>query len=92
MLCNLGNLRICNANETLSSSSTLLSLQEDYMHLLRVLSTRYFKMKKITGEKGWEVTNAMKQTVIDQVSQLMARCSVYCKESDSELGLMCAAD
>ena len=62
------------------------------MHLLRVLSTRYFKMKKIRGEKGWEVTNAMKQTVIDDVSQLMVRCSVYCKESDSELGLTCAAN
>ena len=62
------------------------------MHLLRVLSTRHFKMKKIRGEKGWEITNTMKQKVFDEVSQLMARCPVYCKESDSELGLICTSD
>ena len=49
-------------------------------------------MKKIRGEKGWEITNAMKQKVFDEVSQLMARCPVYCKESDSELGLICTSD
>ena len=64
-------------------------LQEDYTHLLRVLSTRYFKAR---SEKGWELTDIMKQEIAEIVAQVLAKCSIYSQESDIDLGLTTISD
>ena len=64
-------------------------LQDDYTHLLRVLSTRYFKARK---NKSWELTDVMKKEIAEIVAQVLAKCFVYSQESDIDLDLTCKSD
>lgn len=66
--------------------------QEDYLHLVKVLSTRLCKSCRSSAtncpEDKWTVTESIRQRVRDTVTELMTKCSTYSKELDSELGLL----
>ena len=61
-----------------------LILQEDYTHLLRVLSTRYFKSFK--SKKQLKFTDDTKMEIRSIVSQVMN--STYYKDAESSIGLI----
>ena len=64
-------------------------MQEDYLHLVKVLATRICKScrsKPVSSDK-WTVTDATRSQVSDLVNVVMSQCSTYSPESDVELGL-----
>ena len=66
------------------------SPQEDHTHLVRVLSTHFYKSWKSQsgGSDKWTVTESTRHSVKNTVSQIMSKCPTYSRESDSELGLV----
>ena len=65
--------------------------QDDYPHLLKVLSTQYYKLRRNQGLKDWIVTEARKEEIQNIVIGVMSKCSVYSHQMDSELGLSCSS-
>ena len=68
-----------------SSGLYIPPLQDDYTHLLRILSLNYFKTYKSRGELP--SNDEMNTEVVAIVAGLMPRIEVYSKDMDNALGL-----
>ena len=62
-------------------------MQEDYIHLLKVLTAnvcKSIKSKPSISDK-WTVTDSTRNEVRDLVNQVMSKCTTYTPELDIEL-------
>ena len=58
--------------------------QEDYLHLVKKLTTRVCKSSKSkpsTADK-WDITDSVRSEVRDLVNEVMSKCTTYTPESD----------
>ena len=64
-----------------------MALKEDYTHLLRILSTNYFKsLKSKQRKKQWKFTDDTEKDIQAIVSQVMNNCTTYSKDIDLSFG------
>ena len=68
-------------------SGIFMALKEDYTHLLRILSTNYFKsLKSKQRKKQWKFTDDTEKDIQAIVSQVMNNCTTYSKDIDLSFG------
>ena len=73
-----------------ASFITLYHAQNDYLHLLKVLTTYFcksFKSGPGSASGKWTVTDTIRREVKDLVQRIMSQCTVYTPELDVRLGL-----
>lgn len=72
--------------------------KEDYAHLLRTISVRFFATSQtfisacqesadLDTTGNWEVPVVVQREVTDVVSDVLSKCTTYSQDLDEELGL-----